>query len=156
MGLLPKIEVCADVRFGGDNGEGDRGDFGDELGDFVTRRNFDGDRERERRSVLTAELTSTRCTCVGDGKVNVPPPLFEYDMIWRNAMTLCGSFQPRDWGELELNEATYQLYSIKIGGRMPRKRRDFVSHTISGFVPSEDMPIFEIWVVTCEESRSVL
>jgi len=35
-------------------------------------------------------------------------------------------------------------------------RRDFVSHTISGFVPSEDMPIFEIWVVTCEESRSVL
>jgi hypothetical protein len=92
LGLLPKIELWEDVLFGGDNGEGDRGDLGDELGDFVTRRNFDGERERERRRDLTAELISTWCTWVGEGKVRVPPPLFEYDMIWRNATTPLACF----------------------------------------------------------------
>ena len=53
------IEVCEDARFGGDRGEGESGDFGDELGDFVTRRNLDGDLDSERRSDLTADVTST-------------------------------------------------------------------------------------------------
>lgn len=44
---------------GGDKGEGESGDFGEELGDLVTRRNFDGDRDNERLSDLTAEVTST-------------------------------------------------------------------------------------------------
>jgi hypothetical protein len=61
-------------------GDGESGDFGDELGDLVTRRNFDGDRDRERLSDLTADVTSTWCTCVGEGSVRVPP-LFEYGMI---------------------------------------------------------------------------
>ena len=44
----------------GDKGDGERGDLGDELGDFLpTRRNFDGDRERDLRIDLTAEVTST-------------------------------------------------------------------------------------------------
>lgn len=42
--------------------------------------NLDGDRDNERRRDLTADVTSTWRTCVGDGKVSVPPPLFEYDM----------------------------------------------------------------------------
>ena len=51
-----KVAGCEDARFGGD---GESGDFGDELGDLVTRRNFDGDRERERLRDLTADVTST-------------------------------------------------------------------------------------------------
>ena len=47
----------------------------------MTSRNFDGDRERECLSDLTADVTSTWWTCVGDGSVSVPP-LFEYGMIW--------------------------------------------------------------------------
>lgn len=46
------------------------------------RLNFDGDRDSERRKDLTAEVTSTWRTCVGDGRVSVPPPLFEYDIVW--------------------------------------------------------------------------
>lgn len=68
-----KVAGCEDARFGGD---GESGDFGDELGDLVTRRNFDGDRERERLRDLTADVTSTWWTCVGEGSVRVPP-LFE-------------------------------------------------------------------------------
>jgi hypothetical protein len=79
--LLVNIAGYADARFDGDIGDGDRGDFGDGLGDFVTSRNLDGERDRERRRDLTAEVTSTWCTCVGDGIVRVPPPLLEYDMV---------------------------------------------------------------------------
>lgn len=43
----------------GESGDGDRGDFGDGLLAAVTKRNFDGDLERERRSERTAEVTST-------------------------------------------------------------------------------------------------
>jgi hypothetical protein len=68
-------------RFGGDSGDGDSGDLGDELGDLGPRRNLDGDLESERRIDLTADVTSTWWTCVGDGNVSVPPPLLEYDMI---------------------------------------------------------------------------
>lgn len=76
------VEGCEVRRFGGERGEGDNGDFGDELGLLsVTRRNLEGERESERRSDLTAEVTSTWRTCVGEGNVSVPPPLFEYDMI---------------------------------------------------------------------------
>lgn len=50
---------CERARFGGDRGDGDNGDLGDGLGDFVTRRNLEGERDRERRSDLTAEVTST-------------------------------------------------------------------------------------------------
>jgi hypothetical protein len=70
---------CEVVRFGGDKGDGDNGDLGDELGDFVTRRNFDGDLESDRLRDLTALVTSTWWTCVGEGSVSVPPPPFEYD-----------------------------------------------------------------------------
>ena len=62
LGGLPKPwkMVGLDVaRLGGDSGDGESGDFGDELGDFLTKLNFDGDRESERRRDLTAELTST-------------------------------------------------------------------------------------------------
>jgi hypothetical protein len=64
-----------DERFG----DGERGDFGDELGDLATMRNLDGDRDRERLSDRTADVTSTWCACVGEGNVRVPPPC-EYDM----------------------------------------------------------------------------
>lgn len=64
-------------------GDGESGDFGDVFGDLVTRRNLDGDRDSERLRDLTAEVTSTWWTCVGDGSVRVPP-LFEYGMIWMN------------------------------------------------------------------------
>jgi hypothetical protein len=50
---------------------------------------LDGDRDNERRRDLTAELTSTWWTCVGDGSVRVPPPLFEYDMMWNVADIAC-------------------------------------------------------------------
>lgn len=77
--LVPPVKIvgCEAVRFGGDNGDGDRGDLGDELGDFLTRLNLDGDLESERLRDLTAEVTSTWWTCVGEGKVRVPPPLLE-------------------------------------------------------------------------------
>ena len=76
--VLPvKIVGCETVRFGDENGDGDSGDLGDELGDFLTRLNLDGDLESERLRDLTAEVTSTWCTCVGEGKVRVPPPLLE-------------------------------------------------------------------------------
>jgi hypothetical protein len=58
--VLPvKMVGCETARLGGDNGEGDSGDWGDELGDFLTRLNLDGDRESERLRDLTAEVTST-------------------------------------------------------------------------------------------------
>lgn len=47
------------ARLGGEVGDGESGDFGDVVGDVVTRLNFDGDRESERRRDLTAEVTST-------------------------------------------------------------------------------------------------
>ena len=66
--------------------------FGDALGDW--RRtlgwavedaipdslNLEGDRERDLRSDLTVELTSTWWTWVGEGSVSVPPLPFEKDM----------------------------------------------------------------------------
>jgi hypothetical protein len=70
------------ARLGGDLGDGESGDFGDKLGDFLTKLNLEGDRESERRRDLTAEVTSTWWTCVGEGSVRVPPPPFEYDMIY--------------------------------------------------------------------------
>ena len=52
----PPVRLVGD----GDKGDGERGDLGDELGDFLpTKRNFDGDRERDLRIDLTAEVTST-------------------------------------------------------------------------------------------------
>lgn len=39
--------------------EGEKGDFGEELGDLVMMRNFEGDLESERLSDLTADVTST-------------------------------------------------------------------------------------------------
>jgi hypothetical protein len=54
-GLLEANKGCGEARWGMG---GDRGELGDGLGDFATRRNFDGDRERERRSDLTALATS--------------------------------------------------------------------------------------------------
>ena len=52
----PKMELW---RFGGDNGDGESGDLGDELGDLGPRRNLEGDLESERRMDLTADVTST-------------------------------------------------------------------------------------------------
>lgn len=40
--------------------------------------NFDGDRERDRRSDRTAEPTST---WVGEGRASVPPLPLEYDIV---------------------------------------------------------------------------
>lgn len=71
-----------DARLDGETGDGDSGDLGDELGDLVTSRNLDGERDKERLSDLTAEVTSTWWACVGDGRVRVPPPLLEYDMMF--------------------------------------------------------------------------
>lgn len=48
-----------DARLDGDTGDGDSGDDGDGLGDFVASRNLDGERDKERLSDLTAEVTST-------------------------------------------------------------------------------------------------
>jgi hypothetical protein len=60
LGLPVKIVAgWEDARLGGDKGDGESGDFGEELGDLVTRRNLDGDRDSERRRDLTAEVTST-------------------------------------------------------------------------------------------------
>jgi hypothetical protein len=42
--------------------------------------NLEGERERERRNDRTAELTSTWWTCVGEGRVSVPPLPDEYDI----------------------------------------------------------------------------
>lgn len=53
---MEKADGVETARFGGD---GERGDFGDGLGDFVIRRNFDGDLDRERLRDRTAEVTST-------------------------------------------------------------------------------------------------
>lgn len=68
------MEGVENARLGG---EGDRGDFGEGLGDLVTRRNFEGDRESERLMDLTAEEISA---WVGEGRVRVPP-LLEYDIL---------------------------------------------------------------------------
>lgn len=61
VGALVKIVAGGkSLRFCGDEVEGERGDFGDELGDFcATRRNLEGERESDRRSDLTADETST-------------------------------------------------------------------------------------------------
>jgi hypothetical protein len=48
------------ARFCGESGEGEFGEFGVDVGDLVvSRRNLDGDPERERRNDLTADVTST-------------------------------------------------------------------------------------------------
>lgn len=52
----PAVRLVGD----GDNGDGERGDLGDGLGDFrPTKRNLDGDLESDLRIDLTAEVTST-------------------------------------------------------------------------------------------------
>ncbi len=60
-GMLPAANTVGveTVRLEGDKGDGESGDLGDSLGDLVTRRNLDGDRDSERRSDLTADVTST-------------------------------------------------------------------------------------------------
>jgi hypothetical protein len=58
-------------RFG-EAGQGERGLFGDRLSDFF-RAHLLGDLESDRRRDFTAEVTSTWWTCVGEGRVNVPP-----------------------------------------------------------------------------------
>lgn len=51
------------------------------LGDAIPESlNLEGDRERDLRSDLTVELTSTWWTWVGEGSVSVPPLPFENDM----------------------------------------------------------------------------
>ena len=89
LGVPENIVGWDAARFGGDAGQGESGDFGEELGDLVTRRNLEGDRESERRIDLTAEVTSTWWTCVGEGSVRVPPPLLGYGMVsfgmWRSS-----------------------------------------------------------------------
>lgn len=48
------------ARFEGDEGDGESGDLGDVPEDFsVTRWNFEGERDSERRSDPTADVTST-------------------------------------------------------------------------------------------------
>ncbi len=48
------------ARLEGDEGDGGSGDLGDVLEDFsVARRNFEGERDSERRIDLTADVTST-------------------------------------------------------------------------------------------------
>lgn len=70
------VADCERERREGDKGQGESGDLGEELGDFVTRRNdFEGLRDSERLSDRTAEVTSTWSTW--DGKVSAPPPPFE-------------------------------------------------------------------------------
>jgi hypothetical protein len=65
-----------------------QGDWGDgclELSqplEPVRARKRDGDREMERRSVRTAELTSIVWACVGEGRARVPPLLLEKDIVW--------------------------------------------------------------------------
>lgn len=89
-GLLPKMDGVENARFGG---EGERGDLGDGLGDLVTRRNFEGDRESERLMDLTAEEISA---CVGEGRVRVPP-LLEYDiLVLRCDSSICLSITMED------------------------------------------------------------
>jgi hypothetical protein len=56
-------------------------------------RNFEGDLDRERLKDRTADVTSTWRTCVGDGRVRVPPVL-EHDIFcvlsnrWNRGMTV--------------------------------------------------------------------
>jgi hypothetical protein len=77
LGVPQTEKFWEECLFGGD---GDRGDCGVGLGDFVTSLNLEGDRESERLMVLAIDVASTRCGCVGDGSVIVPP-LLEYDMV---------------------------------------------------------------------------
>lgn len=57
------VAACEVDRCRGDKGQGESGDFGEELGDLVTsRKDLDGLRDSERLSERTAELTSTWST----------------------------------------------------------------------------------------------
>jgi hypothetical protein len=54
------VEGWETARFDGDKGDGESGDCGERIGDLSdTRWNLDGDRDSDRRRVLTAEVTST-------------------------------------------------------------------------------------------------
>lgn len=57
--VAAKMAGYEEARLDGDSGDGDSGDFGEGLGDLVTSRNLDGERDKERLSDLTAEVTST-------------------------------------------------------------------------------------------------
>lgn len=60
VGVPGVVVGCEKARLGGESGDGDNGDLGDWLPDRdVTMRNFDGERDNERRSDLTADETST-------------------------------------------------------------------------------------------------
>jgi len=53
------------------------GAAGDVIPDSL---NLEGDRERDLRRDRTVDVTSTVCTCVGEGRVRVPPPPLENDI----------------------------------------------------------------------------
>jgi hypothetical protein len=79
---------------------------------------LDGDRDSERRKDLTADVTSTWRTCVGDGKVSVPPPLLEYDIV-RNAERYSVDMRYGRTSGLDLARADYcpQLIETSKRGR---------------------------------------
>lgn len=64
-------------RVDGDSSDGESGELGDGEVDFevMSRKAgpFDGDLESERRNCVIAEVASTGCMWVGDGKCSVPP-----------------------------------------------------------------------------------
>lgn len=59
-------------------------------------RNLDGDLESDLRSDRTAEPTSTWCTCVGEGRVSVPPLPLENDMVGVVLLLFCLTSARRD------------------------------------------------------------
>lgn len=65
----------------GDWGEACRESEVCELYEWERDRSLEGDLERERRKLRTADVTSIWWACVGDGRAKVPPLLLEKDML---------------------------------------------------------------------------
>jgi hypothetical protein len=100
-GGLLEVPVIAgwDEERLGDIWQGD-GAFADGLGDFETRLNFEGDRDRLCLSDLTADVKSPPWWGEEGERVRAPPPLFEYGMAVWNAIIASA-----DW------EKIWEIYS---------------------------------------------
>lgn len=132
--------------------DGESGELGDGDADLdVTKRKvgpLEGERERERRNCLKAELVFTWRMCVGDGKCKVPPtsPCGEYVATMRRE----GQNTPAESGQVSKNR---RLALLEVRSSKVRKNKSQCCDEISKPLERKCLCFpFRFWTGTLESS----